>query len=197
MFKHNSPHSHSTWCQTIDIRTPITRAAQRHTNVNARIMSSSSEHECERESVQDVDRNSNSTIIINNLPFSSISSSYAVFVCETFRMPFRKHFSMREMYDMHSCHSNIVFSFDFASSDSGIGINTATSPASDGIYQSLPERIVCCLLWHHCVCVLRFAHKKYANFQFSYVIYGLQLKYIKYKFISRESHQFSRHWLLE
>lgn len=39
------------------------------------------------------------------------------------------------------------------------------------------------------VCEYCATYKKYANFQFSYVIYGLQLKYIKYKFISYESRQ--------
>lgn len=40
-----------------------------------------------------------------------------------------------------------------------------------------------------CVCVMamQLTHKKYVNFQFSYVINGLHLKYIKYKFISCEN----------
>lgn len=34
---------------------------------------------------------------------------------------------------------------------------------------------------------MQLTHKKYVNFQFSYVINGLHLKYIKYKFISCEN----------
>lgn len=53
--------------------------------------------------------------------------------------------------------------------------------------QTIPnERIVCAGA----------PYKNYANFQFSYVIYGLQLKYIKNKFISWESRQLCHFWLL-